>query len=147
MDQKYRNKCIITRHIRERLQERFGGVVSADWSNQSDVNRAILQLLKESSPSKAHENDTKFMLAMYDRYGYGRFEFLCHPDKGILFIVRPDGSKNILLTCVGINEYSVSTCHQRKFSKCSKGKKKVKSHRAARDEVLEYEAMMEYLGK
>ena len=119
-------KYILTNHLRERYLERFNKkfrhlqqcslarcnlscslCVSLLFELRREVTeiqrRRVLDSVIFNRLTKAHEecshlNNTEFMSRLYDRYGFGRFHFLC--DEDVLFIVVNENGKKIVPTCI-----------------------------------------------
>lgn len=115
---------LITHHARERYVERFSResknfshlshckgceqcreltFLLNDLVNQQRYtwDKIICAKLHDAEDVRVFHNNTNFMERMYDRYGYGRFLFLV--EGWILFVVREDAGKQIVLTCMNVN--------------------------------------------
>lgn len=115
---------VITQHVRERFVERF----SRESSQFCHLSRCrgceqcreltffLTELVNQNKPrwdkiicAKLHDaeevrifhNNEPFMSQLYEKYGYNRFRFLV--EGWILFVVIEDDGKQIVVTCMNVN--------------------------------------------
>ena len=90
-------KIHFTRHAIERFRERF----HADCKNKPDwkVRRDMYDLVCESRPDRSFLNNTKYMIRLYEKYGYNLdFDFM--RNENMIFVIKKDrGDRKIVLTC------------------------------------------------
>jgi len=108
---------IITRHLQERLKERFPNVY--DEAKYGKISNNIKNIINSGEISRSFLNDSRFMNYLYDTYGYGHtYDFVIKDN--IVFVIKKSDGKNIAVTCLNKKEVSFS------ISKATKFKKKVK---------------------
>jgi len=89
-------KIIITRHIQERVRERFPTIYADIRSN---VGKNLKDMINNGSVSKSFLNDSKFMEYLYKTYGYEHtYDFVVNGD--IVFVIKKNDGKNIAVTCL-----------------------------------------------
>lgn len=96
------NDYILTRHLRERMHERFH--FNVDWTSVFKINALIKELLESSELDNSCRNNSSFMDHLYNKYGYETvFEFMVNAEHGIVFCVAmvPENNKTLRLvkTC------------------------------------------------
>ena len=139
---------IITAHARERYVERFsresnrfnhlgwcresGCETCANLTfqldelvrrNRSNWDNILCAKLHDAEEIKIFHNNSSFMAKMYEKYGYDkRYRFLVEGD--ILFAICIDNGKNVVLTCMNVNNPVNGSMVIRNFLKRPKFKKK-----------------------
>lgn len=91
----YKN-VIVTKHIKERICERFPSV----YENIKDnPDGRIKTLINEGDVSRSFINDSKFMNYLYETYGYGHtYDFVVNGD--IVFVIKKNEGQKIAVTCL-----------------------------------------------
>lgn len=93
----------LTYHAIERFQERFPEITKEDntlkqWKRPKDVNCVkdfFDRLVKESEENRSYFNNTKYMVGIYETYGYNaEFKFLENLEHGILFVIAKERNEN-----------------------------------------------------
>ena len=89
-------KVIITRHIQERVRERFP-LIYADI--KSNVGKNLKDMINNGHVSRSYLNDSKFMDYLWKTYGYDHaYDFVVSGD--IVFVIKKNDGKNIAVTCL-----------------------------------------------
>jgi hypothetical protein len=110
-------KVIITRHIKDRIKERFPDIYE-NLENSSDED--IRTLIKDGIVDRSFINNTKFMQYLYDTYGFGHtYDFIINGN--IVFVIKKKKGDRVAVTCLDKRK----TSFVRKNTKF-KGKKKNK---------------------
>jgi len=113
-------KVIITKHIQDRIRERFSSVYDAF---KSDPVSEIKNLIDNGYVSRSFINNTKFMHYLEDTYGYGHtYDFIVNGD--IVFVIKKNEGKRIAVTC--LDKKKTTFIKQATSFKDKKKKKKVK---------------------
>jgi len=92
-----------TNHLRERFKERF--CKNEKFENISELDKAIFKKVRESKENKAVYNNTRFIIKVLDKYGSNDFKFYCIDD--IIFVIKHEKNKNLVITCLNKNEHYV----------------------------------------
>jgi hypothetical protein len=112
------NRLIITKHIQDRIAERFPEVYETIRDN---ARCELKHLINNGYVSKSFLNNSKFMQYLYDTYGYEHtYDFVVSGD--IVFVIKKNKGQNIAVTCLD----SKTTTFISKATKFKKRKKKVK---------------------
>ena len=115
------DNMIVTRHLRERIQERFPDVYE-------EIKRMptskIKKLIDEGYVSKSFLNNTKFMEYLYKTYGYEHtYDFVLNGD--IVFVIKKKEGEHIAVTCLN----KKSTTFIKKATQFKDKKKKMKYYK------------------
>ena len=114
------DSIVITRHIQERIRERFPSIY--EDLRYGNMPRNLKKLINSGEVSRSFLNDSKFMNYLYDRYGYGHtYDFVVKGD--IVFVIKKNEGENIAVTC--LNKKTTSFIKQ--ANKFRKKKKEVKN--------------------
>ena len=109
----------LSKHAIDRLRERFPE--QKEWLQYYDkINenalrvKARYEFMQGAKEEKAFLNDTRFMMGIYDRYGYDRHYRIFVKD-GIILIGVEGTDGNVIATAIPKNEhYSPHIKHSRK---------------------------------
>jgi hypothetical protein len=89
-------KIHFTNHAIERFRERF--YLLCKDKKKGEVISEMYDLVNNNKPDRSFLNNTKYMIKLYERYGYDLdFEFLRH--ENMIFVARKDRARKIVLTC------------------------------------------------
>jgi len=116
-------KIHFTRHAIDRYRERF----PAECKNKTDgdIRRNLYVLACNSKPDRSFINNSRYMMRLYDQYGYDLdFEFLRY--ENLIFVAKKEENRRVILTCYPSDNWI--------FGKRIKFKKKKKASK----EILNY---------
>ena len=90
------NRVIVTRHLRNRMRERFSGIYQGI---KHDFEYSIRKLIDEGDISRSFLNNSSFMNHLYETYGYGHtYDFVVNGR--VVFVVKKKDGQNIAVTCL-----------------------------------------------
>ena len=106
--------CDLCRNLVMEIQEKL--------EVRRPVDIEIARRINESVECRSYLNDSTFMQAQYERYGFDRrFKFLVHED--VLFVVVMDEGKKVVVTCLCAKTHKAAAATLRpKFGKIKKKK-------------------------
>lgn len=123
-------KFTVTYHAIERLQQRFPKFCAkypalSEWSygrGINGVNRLLIQMLDEASENKSFINNTKYMVSLYEKYGYDvDYKMMELPNDGIIFVLTKPRNANLFIIVTVVPEEYIP---RNTFTKYNKTKTK-----------------------